>query len=80
MALITLSSLNVCAHEINFVGKVVDNAYSARNTCLERAINDGEGGVCASPSGSVIHTVVKEESVSYRGNSVAARFITMNFS
>lgn len=80
VALIMLSSLNIYANEINFVGRVVDNALSAKIECMEKAINEGQGSVCASPSGSVIHAVVKEERVLYRGGAVTARFITMNFS
>lgn len=67
------------AHTIQFIGRVIDNAASARETCLRLAINQGREQTCYAQTGTVIISSIKNTLVHYQGKSGRARIVTINY-
>lgn len=73
-----LTYISSSANTIKFIGRVIDNSASARETCLRLAIKSKEA-TCSSETGTVITSSIKNKPIKYKGKSGQARIITFNY-
>ncbi|EJA2383395.1 hypothetical protein ACRFV7_002157 [Klebsiella oxytoca] len=66
------------ANTVQFIGRVIDNSASARETCLNLAIKSKEA-TCSAETGTVITSSIKNKPIQYKGKSGQARIVTFNY-